>query len=100
MDDPSLVEDIDSRHWQHPERAAIGSGEIKAAQHETALYLGRHHRYQAERKAHPKIQVGEDFQIQSAIAFEIAWQVSALGRYGNCSGAGSADAGGGPVKSA
>ena len=76
------------------------SGEIKAAQQETALYLRRQHGYQAERKAHPKIEVGEDFQIQSAITFEIAWQVSSLGRYGNCSGTGSADTRGGPVKSA
>lgn len=38
----------------------------------------------------------EDFQIQSMIAFEIAWQVSSLGRYGNCPGAGSVDTRGGP----
>ena len=76
----------------------MGSGEIKAAQQEATLYLRRHHGRQTERKAHPKIQVGEDFHIQSVIAFEIAWQVSSLGRYGNCSGAGSADSGGGPVK--
>ena len=77
----------------------MGSGEIKAALQETALYLRRHHGHQAERKAHPKIQVGEDFQIHSMIAFEIARQVSSRGRYGNCSGAGSADTRGGPVKS-
>ena len=78
----------------------MASGEIKAALQEPALYLSRNHGHQAERKAHPKIQVGEDFQIQSVIAFEIAWQVSSLGRYGDCSGTGSADARGGPVKSA
>ena len=33
----------------------MGSGEIKAALQETALYLRRHHGHQAERKAHPKI---------------------------------------------
>src|SRR4051794_24235497 len=96
-DDPSLVEDVGGRHWQHPKG---GSGEIKAAVQETALYLRRHHGHQAIRKAHPKIYVGEDFQIQLMIAFKIAWQVSSLRRYGNCSGAGSADSKASPVKSA
>ena len=77
----------------------MGNGEIKAAPQETALYLRRHHGHQAERKAHPKIQVAEDFQIQLVIAFEIARHISSLGRYGNCSGTGSADPTGGPVKS-
>src|SRR5205814_9972649 len=54
-DDPSLVEDIGSRHWQHPKGEAIWSGEIKAAPQETALDLRRHHGHQAERKAHSKI---------------------------------------------
>ena len=76
------------------------SGEIKAALQEKALYLRRHHGHQPEQKVQPKIKVGEDFQIQSVIAFEIAWQVSSIGRYGNCSGPGSADTRGGPVKSA
>ena len=42
----------------------MGSAEIKAAPQETDLYLRRHHGHQAERKAHPKIWVEEDFQIQ------------------------------------
>jgi hypothetical protein len=50
----------------------MGSGEIKTALQESAFYLRRHHGHQAERKAHSKIYVGEDFQIQSMIAFEIA----------------------------
>lgn len=75
------------------------SREIKTALQETALYLRRYHGYQPEQKVQPKIQVGEDFQIQSVIAFEIPWQVSSIGRYGNRSGAGSADTGGGSVKS-
>lgn len=48
------------------------SGQIKAAMQETALYLRWHHGHQAERKAHPKIKVREDFQIQSMIPLEIA----------------------------
>jgi hypothetical protein len=71
-DDPLLVEDIRSRHWQHPKGEAMESGQIKAAMQETALYLRWHHGHQAERKAHPKIKVREDFQIQSMIPLEIA----------------------------
>src|SRR6516165_11405455 len=36
-DDPSLVEEIGGRHWQHPKGEAMGSGEIKAAPQKTPL---------------------------------------------------------------
>src|SRR5262245_32173813 len=54
-DDPLLVEDIGSRHWQHPKGEAMESGEIKAALQETALYLRRHNGHQPEQKVQPKI---------------------------------------------
>jgi hypothetical protein len=67
-----LVEDIRSRHWQHPKGEAIESGQIEAAMQETALYLRWHHGHQAERKTRSKIKVREDFQIQSMIPFKNA----------------------------
>src|SRR6185312_17403929 len=54
-DEPSLVEEIGGRHWQHPKGETMGSGEIKAALQETALHHRRHDGHEAHRKAHPKI---------------------------------------------